>query len=376
MNARIEPQLTVATPDGTYPVFVQAGLLGQVGSLLVPSASEKQEYFSTRCAVVANPRVGALYASRVIESLRGAGFEPCLIEIPEGEQHKTLDTARAVYDRLVDTRLDRRSIIFALGGGVVGDLAGFVAATFLRGVPFVQLPTTLLAMVDASIGGKVGVDHPRGKNLIGAFKQPCVVIADPQTLESLPEEEWRAGMAEVVKHGMIGDARLFEQLENTTCKPDMRDWRAETGDWLVRAIRVKADIVCRDPLEQGERAKLNLGHTFGHALEKLSNYQMRHGDAVAIGLVCATRLAVRLGICDQDLLPRPQNLLDALGLPICVPGEMPTEAILDAMAVDKKRVNGRLRLVVPRALGDVVILDNSTTEQIRAIIEDTRSQDG
>jgi 3-dehydroquinate synthetase len=229
-------------------------------------------------------------------------------------------------------------------------------------------------MVDASIGGKVAVDHPRGKNLIGAFKQPCAVVADPQTLESLPEEEWRAGMAEVVKHGMIGDAGLFERLEDATRKPGVGDWRTEMGDWLVRAVKVKVDIVCRDPFEQGERARLNLGHTFGHALEKLSNYQMRHGDAVAIGLVCATRLAVRLGICDKDLLLRPENLLGALGLPTHVPGEMPPDAILDAMGTDKKRVNGRLRLVLPRALGDVVVMDDSTPEQIRAIIEESRRQ--
>jgi 3-dehydroquinate synthase len=371
MNANtpgIESQLTVATAEGTYPIFVQAGLLEQVGWVITSSASERSERFSTRCAVVTNPRVGALYAPRVIESLRGASFEPCLVEIPEGERYKTLDTVRAVYDQLIDARLDRRSMVFALGGGVVGDLAGFVAATFLRGVPFVQLPTTLLAMVDASIGGKVAVDHPRGKNLIGAFKQPYAIMADPDALATLPEAEWRAGMAEVVKHGMIGDVELFERLENT-------GWRPEIGDWLERAINVKTDIVSRDPFEQGERAKLNLGHTFGHALERLASYQMRHGDAVAIGLVCATRLAVRLGICDENLVPRLENLLWTLGLPTRVPGGMSAEAVLDAMTTDKKRVNGRLRLVLPRALGDVVIAGNSTQEDIMATIVETRSQD-
>jgi shikimate kinase/3-dehydroquinate synthase len=271
--------------------------------------------------------------------------------------------------------LDRRSILFALGGGVIGDLAGFVAATFLRGVPFVQLPTTLLAMVDASIGGKVAVDHPRGKNLIGAFKQPVVVIIDPDTLETLPQQEWSSGMAEVVKHAVIGSADLFKELE-------IGDWRWKTlaparsagvGDWLVRAIKVKVDIVSRDPFEQGERAKLNLGHTFGHALEKLSNYQMRHGDAVAIGTVCATRLATRLGLCDANLLPRIESLLSAVGLPTRVPDELSAQAILDAMAADKKRINGRLRLILPHALGDVVILDNCSQQDILATLEESRN---
>ena len=364
INASIEPQLTLAAPDGKYPIFVQAGLLGQIGSLF---AEAKQKHFSTRCALVTNLRVRQLYAPRVIESLRSAGFEPYLVEIPEGESYKTLDTASAVYDRLIDAQLDRRSILFALGGGVIGDLTGFVAATFLRGVPFVQLPTTLLAMVDASIGGKVAVDHPRGKNLIGAFKQPAAVIADPSVLESLPEAEWRSGMAEVVKHAVIGNAELFQESE-------IGNWKLEIGNWLVRAIQVKVDIVSRDPFEQGERAKLNLGHTFGHALEKLSNYQMRHGDAVAIGTVCAARLAVRQGICSEGLVSRLENLLSKLGLPTRVPDELSSQAIFDAMATDKKRANGRLRLVLPRTLGDVVIMDNCAEQDITATLEETRSR--
>jgi 3-dehydroquinate synthase len=372
IGASIEPQLTLAAPEGEYPIFVQAGSLRQIGSLL---AEARREHFSTRCALVTNPRVGQLYAPRAIESLRSAGFQPCLVEIPEGEPYKTLGTASTVYDRLIDAHLDRRSILFALGGGVIGDLAGFVAATFLRGMPFVQLPTTLLAMVDASIGGKVAVDHPRGKNLIGAFKQPVAVIIDSDTLETLPREELSSGMAEVVKHAVIGSADLFKELE-------IGDWRWKTlaparsagvGDWLVRAIKVKVDIVSRDPFEQGERAKLNLGHTFGHALEKLSNYQMRHGDAVAMGTVCATRLATRLGLCDANLLPRIESLLSAVGLPTRVPDELSPQAILDAMATDKKRINGRLRLILPRALGDVIILDNCSQQDILATLEEARN---
>jgi 3-dehydroquinate synthase len=272
---------------------------------------------------------------------------------------------RSIYDQLIDAQLDRRSILFALGGGVVGDVAGFAAATFLRGVPFVQLPTTLLAMVDASIGGKAAVDHPRGKNLIGAFKQPRAVIVDTATLATLPAHEFGSGMAEVVKHAIIGDAELFEELESGS-------WKLEVGSWIARAMRVKVEIVVRDPFERGERAKLNLGHTFAHAFEKLSDYGLRHGDAVAIGLMCAARLAARRGMCDVLLPPRIKNLLQAIGLPTRVPREMSAEATLEAMATDKKRVDARLRFILPRALGDVAIVDDVARGEILEIVKETK----
>lgn len=332
--------------------------------------------------IITNPRVAKLHSSRVTKWLRANGIAPRLIEIPDGERHKTLNTARAVYDQLLAARCDRHTTIFALGGGVVNDLAGFVAATYLRGIAFVPIPTTLLAMVDASIGGKVGVDHPRGKNLIGAFKLPRAVIADPSTLNTLPEAEWRAGMAEVVKHGIIGDVELFEELEH-------RDWRLETcpeqsrracpersrrvGDWLARAIRVKVDIVTRDPFENSERLKLNLGHTFAHALEHVSRYRMRHGEAVAIGLVAAARLATRLGLCEATLAARIENLLDALGLPTRVPRGMSLVALNNAITRDKKRVGTRVRFVLPRALGDVVIVDDVPRAAVRATWEELRA---
>lgn len=350
-------QIQVTTPDGAYSIFI-----GDLATL-PPLASTESE--RGVCAIITNPRVGALYAERVVGALRAQNFDPRVIEIPEGEAYKTLDTVRAVYDQLIDARLDRRSVILALGGGVVGDLAGFVSATFLRGVPFVQMPTTLLAMVDASVGGKMAVDHPRGKNLIGAFKQPRAVFADITTLATLPIREWHAGMAEVVKHGIIGDVGLFERLETG-------NWKLEVGSWIGRAIRVKVDIVTRDPFEHGERAKLNLGHTFGHAVEILSNYELHHGEAVAIGLVCAARLAERRKLYDASLAARIENLLRAIGLPTRVPHGMAVDAILAAMATDKKRVAARLRFVLPRALGDVVIVDDVTREEIVAVIEETR----
>ncbi|MBI5030621.1 MAG: 3-dehydroquinate synthase [Chloroflexi bacterium] len=358
----IRDQIIVQTPDGAYPIFVGTSLLTQVGKLV---SNLESANFSKRCAIVTNRRVGALHAARVINSLCGNNFEPYTIEIPDGEKFKTLDTLRAIYDQLIEAQLDRQSVIFALGGGVIGDMTGFAAATFLRGVEFVQLPTTLLAMVDASIGGKVAVDHPRGKNLIGAFKQPLAVISDTDMLATLPEAEFRSGMAEVVKHGIIGDAELFWKLE-------VGSWKLEVGDWLPRAIRVKVEIVERDPLEKGERAKLNLGHTFGHAFEKLSNYEMRHGDGVSLGMVCAARLAAQRKICDESFVVRIENLLRAIGLPTRIPNDMTTDAIIDAMTTDKKRVEDHIVFLLPQALGAVEIVDNVTREEIVAVIQATR----
>ena len=359
----IPEKIIVQMPNGAYPIFVGTSLLAQVGKLVLELQSEN---FSKRCAIVTNDRVGALHVAPVVDALRANGFEPCVIEIPDGEKFKTLDTLRTIYDRLIDAQLDRKSIVFALGGGVIGDMTGFAAATFLRGVEFVQLPTTLLAMVDASIGGKVAVDHPRGKNLIGAFKQPLAVISDVNTLATLPDEEFRSGMAEVVKHGVIGDAELFQRLE-------IREWRLEISDWLQRAIQVKVEIVQRDPLEKGERAKLNLGHTFGHALEKLSNYTMRHGDGVAIGLVCAARLAANRKMCDEPLVLRIENLLRAIGLPTRIQNDIATDAIIDAMTTDKKRVDKRVAFILPRTIGSVEIVSDVTREEIAAAIDSTRA---
>lgn len=351
-------RLHVGAGDAAYPVIVGAGCFA--APRLLPRA------YGALGVIVTNSRVGALYARRVVAWLRACGYAPRVIEIRDGEKYKTLATVRAVYDQLLAARADRHTTIFALGGGVVGDLAGFVAATFLRGVPFVQVPTSLLAMVDASIGGKVAVNHPRGKNLIGAFYAPRAVIADLDALATLPDVEWRAGMAEVVKHGIVGDAELFESLEIANCQLSI-------VNWIGRAIRVKTEIVTRDPFERDERLKLNLGHTFAHAFEKLSRYRWRHGDAVALGLVCAARLGARLGLSDAALAARVENLLCALELPTRIPRAFATSAILDAMQADKKRVGARVRLVLPRALGDVIVTDAVPRAALRATLEELRA---
>ncbi len=352
----IEPRLRVNAPNGEYGIFVGAGLLDGLGEIVESSG----DLFSRRCAIVSTPTIAPLYGARVTAALARTGFEPTLIEIPDGEEHKTLETVRALYDRLLDARIDRRAFVCALGGGVLGDVAGFAAATILRGAPFIQIPTTLVAMVDASIGGKVGVDLPRGKNLVGAFFPPRAVIADVATLDTLPEVEWRCGMAEAVKQALIGDAGLLERWER-------RDWRLGIGDWLERAIRVKVEIVSRDPYEQGERAKLNLGHTFAHALEAVSGFRLRHGEAVAIGLVGAARLAAERGMCARALVTRVERLLTRIGLPTRVPREFSAAEIVAAMESDKKRVDGRLRFILPRGVGNAAVVEVAR-EEVREVI--------
>lgn len=359
-------KLNVSAPESVCPIFIGSGVLARAGKLM----NLTTDTFSPACAIITGSRVRELHAPRLVDSLTGRGFEPHVIAIPDHEQSKTLDSVRRIYDELLDAGLDRHSIVFALGGGAIGDIAGFAAATYMRGVPFVQMPTTLLAMVDASIGGKVGVDHPRGKNLIGAFKHPYAVIADTDTLSTLSPAEFRSGMAEVVKHGIIGDAGLFEMLER---EPHANPLSTQDGRrWIARAMQVKINIVARDPFEQGERGKLNLGHTFGHAFEMLSGPALLHGEAVAIGLVCAAQLAVRRGLCQADLATRIEDLVSALGLPARVPGTMRTEAILAAMAADKKRVARQLRFVLPLALGEVAIVDNIPIEDVITVIEEVR----
>jgi 3-dehydroquinate synthase len=355
-------ELILKTTDGTHPILVGENLLEQSGTIV---RRLEPHNFSARCAIVTNPTVGKIYAARVAESLRENGFEPSIVEMPDGEQFKTIDTLKDLYDQLIDARLDRRSIVFALGGGVVGDVAGFAAATLMRGVQLVQMPTTVLAMVDAGVGGKTAVDHPRGKNLIGAFKLPRAVIVDTQTLSTLPDAEFRSGMAEVVKHGVLQGGELFDKLE-------IGNWKLQVASWLAQAIQVKVDVVTRDPFEQGERAKLNLGHTFGHAFEKLSNYSMRHGDAVAIGTICAARLARNRQWCEDAFVARIEKLLVAIGLPTRVPHKMATDAILAAMQTDKKMLDGKLHFIVPRGLGDVVIANDVRREEVEQVVEGLR----
>ncbi len=336
-----EHVIPVRYPQGSYEVRIRRGVLSDIGARLRSIGLD-----GPSVAVVSNTTVAPLYAEKVMASLESAGYEPFLCRIPDGEEYKNLDTVRALYDRFLESGMDRHSVVLSLGGGVTGDIAGFVAATYMRGIPFVQVPTTLLSMVDASVGGKTGVDLPQGKNLVGAFKQPEAVLIDPDVLETLPGEYFRAGLAEVLKHGLIGNPILFEMLAGPG--------PASLEQMLANAVRVKARVVQEDPFEKGKRAWLNLGHTFAHAWERLSGYSLQHGEAVAMGLVAAARLSERLGVSTAEISERIVDALDRLGLPSEVP-DYPPEEVYRAMQSDKKRKGGKLRFVLLRQIGDPLL---------------------
>ena len=347
-------RITVPTPEGHYHICIGEGILAQAGRLLANRAVSKGQV-----AIVTNSDIAAHYAETLSESLRQEGYTPVLCLVPEGEAHKTLATIGNLYDQFVAAGLDRRSPIIGLGGGVIGDMAGFAAATYLRGAPFVQIPTSLLAMVDASVGGKTGVDLPQGKNLVGAFKQPTVVIIDPAVLAELPAAEFRSGLAEIVKHGILGAPELFRQMEGKG--------PTDLTQMIADAVRVKVEVVIEDPFERGRRATLNLGHTFGHAIEQVSGYRLRHGEAVAVGAVAAARMAVALDRCDAQTASRIESCLERLGLPTSASG-LDLEDVYKMMFQDKKRKGKMLRFIIPQAIGDVVIIDDPGAEFVHAAL--------
>ncbi len=310
-----------------------------------------------KIALVTNPTVNKLYGPRVAGSLETAGFQVVLIKILAGEKYKTLKSADDIYKKLLKNGFDRKSALVALGGGVIGDLTGFAAATFMRGVPFVQIPTTLLAMVDSSVGGKTGVNHPMGKNMIGAFYQPKKVLMDLSVLRTLPKEEFRAGMAEVIKYGVIRDGALFDYLGRNREKILAHDLDA-LEHIIRRSCEIKAEVVSKDERESGLRAILNFGHTVGHAVETVENYTMRHGYAVAIGMVYASRLAHRTGLCESAVPERVEALIKSYGLPTdlsALSRKPNVTALMDTMQLDKKAEGGKVKFVLPKKIGAVVV---------------------
>jgi 3-dehydroquinate synthase len=340
-------RIDVSTPDGSYPILIEPGLLER----LDPAAHG----LDRRAAVITNTTLAPLYGGRLADALPDAA----LISMPDGEQYKTLDTVTQLYGDMVAAGLDRSSAAIALGGGVVGDTAGFAAATYMRGVRLVQIPTSLLAMVDSSVGGKVGVDLPQGKNLVGAFKQPERVLIDPSVLVTLPEREWRCGMAEAIKHGLLRDPVLLDLAP---------DYRMHVAEIIRRAVQAKVDVVQADPYEQGIRAHLNLGHTFAHAIERVSGYAWLHGEAVAVGLVAAARLSARLGLCDPALADHVEALVGGIGLPTRITGLDP-QAIYAAMATDKKWQQGRSRFVLLEGIGKPRIVENVRQSEVIAVLD-------
>jgi 3-dehydroquinate synthase len=356
----------VNLPHQRYDVIIEPGVLDRLGAIVRELAPHD------RCALLGDANVFNIYGEKATAALAGADFRVVSDTFEPGEKHKTLDTVRRLYDVMLDARLERRSPVIALGGGITGDTVGFVASSYLRGVPFVQCPTSLLAMVDASVGGKVGVNVPQGKNLIGAFYQPVVVVMDPFTLQTLPPRELRCGIAECVKHGVIRDAELFTWIDENLAKI-----QALHPDTLVELLRrnvaIKAAVVMEDEKESGVRAHLNFGHTFAHAIEATAGYGViEHGEAVSLGMVAATTLAVERSLCPPQVLEQLAALLSSIGLP--VRADLPdTPTLMNAMRLDKKVKDNRLRLVLPTRLGDVIIRNDIEDEAVAAAWEAIRT---
>ncbi len=306
--------------------------------------------------LITNPTVSHYYGHTVMDSLRTSGFEPILITIPDGEQYKDILWAYYIYGEMLSNRLDRSSAIAALGGGVIGDITGFVASTYMRGIPYIQVPTTLLSHVDSSVGGKTGINHPLGKNMIGSFYQPRLVWVDIATLKTLPRREFIAGLAEVIKYGVIADSVLFEYLEDNREK--IISLEADTITYIVkRSCEIKASVVAADEKEAGFRAILNYGHTIGHAIETITAYrEFLHGEAVAIGMLYAAGIAKDMGMLKEDEFKRISSLIRIYGLPYEIPKDISVPAIHEAVKVDKKRKAGRIRMVLPEGIGRVSIV--------------------
>jgi 3-dehydroquinate synthase len=361
----------VSLGERSYDIVIGSGELPVIAATVDPWTTRFGGGKASRTAAVITDKNVVRHAESVAASLRGAGWTAELIVLEPGEKSKCLEVVAGVYDRLVALKADRRSVVFAVGGGVVGDAAGFVAATYNRGLPFVQVPTSLLADVDSSVGGKVGVNHPQAKNLIGAFHQPLGVVIDTDVLATLPDREFRAGLAEVVKYGVILDAEYFAFLESHVAELNAREPRA-LRQAIARSCGLKAQVVGQDEFERtGLRAVLNYGHTFGHAFEALCRYsELLHGEAVAVGMEYAAGLAQRLGRIDAALVERQTQLLAAFNLPTRLPEGMrfDAEAVVDRMRLDKKSVAGRLRFVLPTRLGHVELVDGVSEDDVRAVL--------
>lgn len=358
-DARHWSAVPVQTPAGGYRVLVGTGVLAQLGRLLTAQG------LSGPTLLVSDSTVARLYAAPLLSALAATELCPTLGRMPVGERAKSLRSVARLYDACAVAGIGRDGMVVGLGGGVVTDTAGFTAATWLRGLPYVAAPTTLLGMVDAAIGGKTGVNHPAGKNLVGAFHHPVLVAVDPMALATLPRHVLVAGLAEVLKAGLVGDPTLLDDLERDGAPPvdDVVGW----SELIRRSVRVKAAIVSADPTETGQRIHLNLGHTFAHALELASGYRLSHGRAVAIGLVAAARLGERLGHTEPGLADRVAAVLQRVGLPVSCEG-MSVDDVLAAMRLDKKRAAGSLRFVVPFAPGKVQVVEGVDEQVLREVV--------
>jgi 3-dehydroquinate synthase len=349
--------VSVALAANPYKVAIGEGALTRVGPLA------QKVLKPCLCVVITDHVVGPLHGEAVVNSLKDAGFQPHLLTVPAGEASKSMEQASKLCDQLIGHGLDRKSAVFALGGGVIGDLAGFVASIHYRGIPVIQIPTTVVAQVDSSIGGKTGVNSPMGKNLIGTFHQPKLVITDPSTLSTLPDRIFREGLAEVIKHAVIADAEMLALLP-----PD------RSGDLsllVARNVGIKSRIVAKDEFEtKGTRALLNFGHTIGHAIESVAGYgALSHGECVAIGMIAALDLSVRLAGLPPSQAEQVRAVIDACGLPTTIPSSLPTEQILSALGRDKKFDRGSIRFVLTKQLGSAFVSDQVTLDEVTGAVE-------
>ena len=356
-KVKIMKEIFVDLGKDSYNIIIDKGILNKVGTYISKVISPR------KAIVVTDKIVGSLYGDIVRDSLSECNFDVKLVSLALGEEQKSMAKAGELYEHLFDFEMDRKSLLVALGGGVLGDLAGFVAATFMRGIPFVQIPTTLLAQVDSSIGGKVAVNHPRGKNMIGCFYQPKAVYIDTDTLRTLPKEEITAGMVEVIKYGMIKDAVFFEYIEKHL-EDIMKLDDTALEKIIYNSCKNKAHVVELDEKEEGIRAILNYGHTIGHALEALTSYKKyRHGDAVAMGMIYVTKIARDMNLADESVLKRQELLFDKLGLSL-KDTELAPQDIVNILYQDKKTINRILRFVLPTEIGNVIINDSVSEQTI------------
>jgi 3-dehydroquinate synthase len=357
----------------SYDVFIVTDYLAMIAQGIEPWFEDKpgMKAGQRSALVVTDQNAKDPHGEAVRKSLAEGGWRCEMFVMQPGEISKSLPVVSSIYDKLVEMRAGRQTVVFAVGGGVVGDAAGFASATYARGIPFVQIPTTLLSHVDSSVGGKVGINHPQAKNLIGAFHQPLGVVIDTATLNTLPERDYKSGLAEVMKYGVILDDEFFKYLEQNIAglnsrAPDVMQ------TIIARSCRLKADVVEQDEFEHtGLRAILNYGHTFAHAFEALCHYgELLHGEAVAIGMIYASRLAERIGMADSSVTQRQLDLMEAVNLPTRLPEGMsfPADALLDRMRLDKKAIGGKLRFVLPTKIGEVKVVSNISEDDVRAVI--------
>lgn len=353
--------VVVQLSQNPYEILVESGLLDRAGELIAGKLAPG------KCGLVTDSRVGPLYAERTQASLERAGFSVTSITVPAGEQSKSLAVVEAICDQMIAAGMDRRTSVVALGGGVVGDLAGFVASIYYRGIPHVQIPTTVVAQVDSAIGGKTGVNAQGGKNLIGSFHQPALVLSDPSVLRTLPEREFNEGVAEIIKHAVIRDAEMLDNLEESVSRA--------LPELIVRNVRIKAAIVAEDEFEtRGVRALLNFGHTIGHALENAAGYgRLLHGEAISLGIAAALDLSVRKAGLSPGDAKRVLQALRSFVLPVSLPGEIAPNAVLEAMKTDKKFESGAIRFVLTGGLGSAFVSREVTESDIRSALEALRS---